>query len=172
MVQASTDGAQASDDSSSSDSSGSGDSSSSSSDPPSWFTYTGPSLGASVSLGASKSITIVGFQAVTNIVHQQAISWGTLSATVNGPTQVALAINGPRKTIKMDLGTTYTLAPGGYIHRYLAKNQVQGVEVQANGGQDSTDSANTSAQVVQVQSNGTENNTGPNLNANVNHNQG
>ncbi|MEQ8348883.1 MAG: hypothetical protein RIB84_07600 [Sneathiellaceae bacterium] len=165
MVQATTDGAMATD-------SSSDDSSSSSSEAVSWFTYEGPKISAAVSLGASKAMTFYGFQAITNITHSQSIAWGSATVAANGPLQTEIAIKGARKTVTMDLAATLTLAPGGYIHRYRAKSTAQGVTVQANGTENNSNGTDASAQVVGVQSTGTQNSTGPNLNANVNHNQG
>lgn len=161
MVQATTDGTMATDTSSSS----------SAPDPPSWFTYQGPKISASVSLGAAKTLTFYGFKAVTNIVHTQSIAWGTATVAANGPLQTELTVKGARKTVSMDLGATLTLAPGGFIHRKLAESTAQGVVVSSSGGQTNTNSSNTTAQVVAVQTTGSQTSTGPTVNANVNTNQ-
>jgi len=139
--------------------------------PPSWFVYEGPKISFTVTLGTAKTLTLLGFQAVTNISHEQSIALGAANADVNGPLYAGLEIAGPRKKISMDLGAKLELAPGAFIHRLRARLAARGVEVDANAGQQNVDGGDVGAQVAEVENVGTQNDVGPGLNANVSHNQ-
>lgn len=136
-------------------------------DPVSFFTYEGPKIGFDASIGASKNMKVLGFQATTKINHDQSISWGIASLDVKGPLLVELAIKGARKTVKMDLASTLEIAPVALFHKIKDRLAARGVASEQNGGDDQEDIANVQARVTEVESNGNKNENNIDVTANV-----
>lgn len=135
--------------------------------PPSWFTYEGPKISFAATIGASKEMTLLGFQAATKISHNQSISWSPASAEVKGPLLTEAEINGPKKKVSMNLGASLELAPGALIHRARERAKARGVDVKTNGGETVDDKVDAQAQVTEVQSDVVDNQVGAGLNANA-----
>ncbi|MEQ8348893.1 MAG: hypothetical protein RIB84_07940 [Sneathiellaceae bacterium] len=135
--------------------------------PKDWYTFEGPKIAFEATLGTSKNMKVLGFQASTKINHEQSISWGTASLDVKGPAVFELSIKGARKTLKMDLSSSLEIAPVALIYKAKDRLSARALDSEQDGAQDKEDLISSSALVVESESNGNKNENSLNTTANV-----
>lgn len=133
--------------------------------PPDFFSYTGPKISVSGTLGASTKINLVGFQASTTLGQKHTLSFAGLAAYGNVGL-AALTIVGARKIIRMDLSPAVHIWPGILVKKLTTWLQARGVQAVADGnGTEQTD-VSTNAQAISIDTTGNSTDIAVNLNAN------